>query len=243
MATGIVYLDVDDEITSAASRIRSVEGRRVALVLPYGSRVATSRINFRLLSRDALINEKQLSVVAGDSATRALAASAGLPVFGSVGEYETSLAGLDEGRATPPPTPPLTPPTSPPGTTARTTRRRAKAKDGESGDASTGEGKDGAGAAASAEPPLPSPCLLPIGRRDAGRCLAVDWQAVAPRPNPQSDATKPSRWTTRPCRSRPLALDGPIPIPCAMSPARGTWPAPTISRPPGRDRDAHHASR
>jgi hypothetical protein len=92
MAAGIVYLDVDDEITSAAARIRQAQGRRVALVLPYGSRVATSRINFRLLSRDALLNEKQLAVVAGDSATRALAASAGLPVFASVGEYEGSLA-------------------------------------------------------------------------------------------------------------------------------------------------------
>jgi hypothetical protein len=95
MATGIIYLDVDDEITSAASRVRETASRRVALVLPYGSRVATSRINFRLLSRDALINEKQLAVVAGDSATRALAASAGLPVFSSVAEYEASTAGAE----------------------------------------------------------------------------------------------------------------------------------------------------
>ncbi len=90
MPGGIVYLDVDDEITSAAARIRDVPERRVALVLPYGSRVATSRINFRLLSRDAMLNEKQLAVVAGDSATRALAASAGLPVFASVSEYEST---------------------------------------------------------------------------------------------------------------------------------------------------------
>ena len=95
MATGIIYLDIDDEITSAAARVRSSAALRVALVLPYGSRVATSRINFRLLSRDALINEKQLAVVAADPATRALAASAGLPVFGSVGEYESSCVGLE----------------------------------------------------------------------------------------------------------------------------------------------------
>lgn len=91
MADGVIYLDIDDEITSAASRIRQVEGRRVAVVLPYGSRVATSRINFRLLARDALTHEKRLSVVAGDAATRALAASAGIPVFASVQEYEASL--------------------------------------------------------------------------------------------------------------------------------------------------------
>jgi hypothetical protein len=95
MPTRILYLDIDDEITSAATRVRSSDARRVALVLPYGSRVATSRINFRLLSRDALINEKQLAVVAADPATRALAASAGLAVFSSVAEYESSFAGLE----------------------------------------------------------------------------------------------------------------------------------------------------
>jgi hypothetical protein len=96
MAEGVLYLDVDDEITSAAARIRRAEGSRVVLVLPYGSKVATSRINFRLLARDALTHEKRLSIVAPDGATRALAASAGLPVFASVQEYESSL---EDGRA------------------------------------------------------------------------------------------------------------------------------------------------
>ncbi len=92
MAEGIVYLDVDDEITSAASRIRSAAGTKVALVVPYGSRIATSRMNFRLLSREALVSNKRLSIVSGDAGSRSLAASAGLPVFGSVGEYESSQA-------------------------------------------------------------------------------------------------------------------------------------------------------
>src|SRR5258705_11858107 len=112
----VLYLDVDDEITSAASRIRSVEESRVAVVLPYGSRVATSRINFRLLARDALTHEKRLSIVASDAATRALAASAGLPVFASVAEYETAqeapgatTAGVDSAAAPPVGTPAETP--------------------------------------------------------------------------------------------------------------------------------------
>ncbi|MFP5341533.1 MAG: baseplate J/gp47 family protein [Candidatus Limnocylindria bacterium] len=91
MAAGVIYLDIDDEITSAATRIRTVEERRVAVVLPYGSRVATSRINFRLLARDALTHEKRLSIIAGDAATRALAASAGLPVYATIQEYEGAL--------------------------------------------------------------------------------------------------------------------------------------------------------
>ena len=99
MAGGVIYLDIDDEITSAAARIRAVDGRRAAIVLPLGSRVATSRINFRLLSRDALTHEKGLSIIASDAATRALAASAGLPVFSSVGEYEASLGPRARGDA------------------------------------------------------------------------------------------------------------------------------------------------
>ena len=97
MAEGIVYLDVDDEITSAAQRIRSAAGARVALVVPHGSRIATSRMNFRLLSREAMISSKRLSIVSNDPASRSLAASAGLPVFGTVGEYDASIRrGSDE---------------------------------------------------------------------------------------------------------------------------------------------------
>jgi hypothetical protein len=92
MAEGIVYLDVDDEITSAASRIRNAPGTKVALVVPYGSRIATSRMNFRLLSREAVVSNRRLSIVSGDAAARSLAASAGLPVFGTVPEYEAAIA-------------------------------------------------------------------------------------------------------------------------------------------------------
>jgi hypothetical protein len=83
----IVYLDVDDEITSAAARIRTAEEIDVALVLPAGSRIATSRINFRLLAREASERSRRLAIVAPEASTRALAASAGLPVFASVVEY------------------------------------------------------------------------------------------------------------------------------------------------------------
>jgi hypothetical protein len=99
MATGTVYLDVDDEITSAAARIRGSEATKVALVVPYGSRISTSRMNFRLLSREAVVNNRRLSIVASDAATRALAASAGLPVFSSVAEYDAAMTGGAESGA------------------------------------------------------------------------------------------------------------------------------------------------
>jgi len=88
----IVYLDVDDEITFAASRMRSAAEAQVALVLPAGSRVGTSRINFRLLAREAQSGARSLTIVCPDAPTRALAASAGLAVFASVTEYEAALA-------------------------------------------------------------------------------------------------------------------------------------------------------
>ena len=119
MATGTVYLDVDDEITSAAARIRGSEATKVALVVPYGSRIATSRMNFRLLSREALVNNRRLSIVATDPATRALAASAGLPVFASVAEWDDAgggTLGLDGSSSDGATAPPVTPTTSAPAT-------------------------------------------------------------------------------------------------------------------------------
>lgn len=97
MAT-IIYLDPDDEITTAATRIRTADAPRVGLVVPFGSRVATSRINFRLLAREAQVIGRRLDIIATDTSARALALSAGLPVFASVGEYEDAL---DEDAADP----------------------------------------------------------------------------------------------------------------------------------------------
>jgi len=99
MATPILYLDADDEITSAAARIRSTDADRLALVLPYGSRLATSRINFRLLAREAAERGKTIEIVAADSSARALAAAAGLPVHPSVAAFEAG-ANAAPGAAT-----------------------------------------------------------------------------------------------------------------------------------------------
>ena len=90
----IIYLDIDDEITTAATRMRTLPERRLAIVLPGGSRVATSRINFRLLAREATTRDRELAIVTPEAATRALAASAGLPVYASVAEFAVGVAGV-----------------------------------------------------------------------------------------------------------------------------------------------------
>ena len=93
----IYYLDIDDEITSAAARIRDSSDSRIALVLSGGSRVATSRINFRLLSREAKKRSKRLAIIAADPSIQSVARSAELPVYASVGEYERSEAAMAGG--------------------------------------------------------------------------------------------------------------------------------------------------
>ncbi len=93
----IVYLDVDDEITSAAARLRLLKDDRIALVLPHGSRLATSRINFRLLAREAANRNKTLEIVTGDASARALAATAGLATHVSVAAFEGGPAGVVSG--------------------------------------------------------------------------------------------------------------------------------------------------
>lgn len=98
----IVYLDVDDEITSAAARIRGLPGGRIALVLPLGSRLATSRINFRLLAREAEARGKVIEVVTNDASARALAASAGLPTHVSVAAFEGGASAPSQGGASAP---------------------------------------------------------------------------------------------------------------------------------------------
>jgi hypothetical protein len=105
----IVYLDVDDEITSAAARIRQSPEARLAIVLPAGSRVSTSRINFRLLAREAQRYGRDLAIVALDAGTRALAASAGIAAFATVPDYELAVTEADAAAVAEPVGPPEEP--------------------------------------------------------------------------------------------------------------------------------------
>ena len=99
----IYYLDIDDEITSAAARIRDSSDSRIALVLSGGSRVATSRINFRLLAREARQRNKRLAIITADPSVQSVARSAELPVYATVNEYERSEAAAARGAHGMPP--------------------------------------------------------------------------------------------------------------------------------------------
>jgi hypothetical protein len=89
----VCYLDADDEITTAVARLRSAEDPSVLLVLPPGSRIGTSRINFRLLAAEAQARGRELAVATPDRGVRSLAATAGIVAYPSVAEYEAASRG------------------------------------------------------------------------------------------------------------------------------------------------------
>jgi hypothetical protein len=86
-----VYLDNDDEITSAIGRLRAIGDRDVILVVPPGSKIATSRINFKLLAREAADRRLNVVAVSDEPQVRALAISAGLPAYDTVTTAEQAL--------------------------------------------------------------------------------------------------------------------------------------------------------
>lgn len=88
----VCYLEVDDEITGAISKLRAVKDGEAVIVVPSGSRIATSRINFKLLAREGNSRRLNLVAVSDDSAVRALAISAGLPAYDSLAAAEKGLA-------------------------------------------------------------------------------------------------------------------------------------------------------
>jgi hypothetical protein len=87
-----IYFEQDDEITTAISRIRAVTGPDAVAVVPPGSRIATSRINFKLLAREAAERHMNIVAVSDEPQVRALAISAGLPAYDSITAAERALA-------------------------------------------------------------------------------------------------------------------------------------------------------
>ena len=96
------YLDNDDEITDAVARLRGTDAGPVVLVVPPGSRIATGRINFKLLAREAAARDLALAVASPDEQVRALATSAGV-ITGTT--PDEAKAALERGDAPPPPAP------------------------------------------------------------------------------------------------------------------------------------------
>ncbi|MEA2025683.1 MAG: baseplate J/gp47 family protein [Chloroflexota bacterium] len=90
------YLDNDDEITDAVARLRGATDERVVFVVPPGSRIATGRINFKLLAREAESRALEMAIASPDEQVRALATSAGVLAAPTADEAEAALERGDE---------------------------------------------------------------------------------------------------------------------------------------------------
>lgn len=96
------YLDNDDEITDAVARLRHADDETVVFVVPPGSRIATGRINFKLLAREAAARDLAMAVASPDEQVRALAAAAGVLAASTPDQAQ---AALERGDAPPEPQP------------------------------------------------------------------------------------------------------------------------------------------
>jgi len=79
MKKDVIYIDVDDDITSIIGKIKDSKQSVVALVPPKRVGVLQSAVNLRLLARAVKQADKQLALVTNDHSLRSLAAAALIP--------------------------------------------------------------------------------------------------------------------------------------------------------------------
>ena len=80
MKKDVIYIDVEDDITTIVGKIKSSNEKIVAVVPPARYGVFQSAVNMRLLKRTADTAKKHLVIISNSSALAALAASANIPV-------------------------------------------------------------------------------------------------------------------------------------------------------------------
>ncbi|KKQ93379.1 MAG: hypothetical protein UT66_C0056G0003 [candidate division CPR2 bacterium GW2011_GWC1_39_9] len=80
----VIYLEVDEEITSAIDKVKKVDEHAIFLVIPKGATLLQSVINLRLLNKEADKIGKRISIVTSDKVGKAMAARVGLPVFTNI---------------------------------------------------------------------------------------------------------------------------------------------------------------
>ena len=75
-----IYIDIDEEITGIIDKVRSSEGKIVALVLPKRASVLQSIVNMKLLKRSADEAKKNLVLITSEAGLMPLAGAVGLHV-------------------------------------------------------------------------------------------------------------------------------------------------------------------
>jgi hypothetical protein len=76
----VIYIDVDDEITTIIEKVRTSPGKVVAMVLPKRASVFQSVVNMKLLKRSAETAKKNIVLITSEAALMPLAGAVGLHV-------------------------------------------------------------------------------------------------------------------------------------------------------------------
>lgn len=76
-----IYLETDEEVTSAIDKIRKSKKKKVAISLPRNAVLGQSIVNLKLLYKEAVALGKVVALVSPDKVTRGLADRVGYPVF------------------------------------------------------------------------------------------------------------------------------------------------------------------
>ena len=87
----IIYLEPDEEITSAIDKIKNAKASKLGLVVPREATLLQSVVNLRLLAREAESLGKIIAIVTADRIGRNLAAQVGLTVYNSIEEQKPAF--------------------------------------------------------------------------------------------------------------------------------------------------------
>ncbi|RWZ78958.1 MAG: hypothetical protein EOT04_02590 [Candidatus Chaera renei] len=80
MKKDVIYIDVEDDITSIIAKVKQAGSKIVALVPPRRSGVLQSAVNLKLLRRAAVAADKHVVLITSDRPLSALAAGVRIPV-------------------------------------------------------------------------------------------------------------------------------------------------------------------
>lgn len=80
MNKDVIYIDIEDDITTIIGKIKASKQRIIALVPPRRTGILQSAVNVRLLARAAKLADKTIVIITNDSVLAGLAATAKIPV-------------------------------------------------------------------------------------------------------------------------------------------------------------------
>ncbi|EKD56740.1 MAG: hypothetical protein ACD_58C00109G0003, partial [uncultured bacterium] len=80
----VIYLEQDEEIPSVIDKLKNIDGKRIALVVPKEAAVLQSVINLKILKLESEKLDKEISLVTQDKIGRNLASQVGLSVYDNI---------------------------------------------------------------------------------------------------------------------------------------------------------------